>query len=207
MFSPFVTFRNNINILKKHTAVAHPKYIISQGIPNLDSAPGEIWLNVPGKSETMSGVSMRDLRACMVCSIVQRFSVCLLLPPCPPLLNPSRALLPQFIESIINPILTSSLPPPQDFRNRGCPNCEPILGLANHPEAIQDCTSRVFEGLITMAQPTQSWVAKWQRLEGYVAGVYAVKVVGELHPDMMSVLEGEGVKYIPRDGRDVDEDR
>jgi transcription elongation factor SPT4 len=58
-----------------------------------------------------------------------------------------------------------------------------------------------------MAQPTQSWVAKWQRLEGYVAGVYAVKVVGELHPDMMSVLEGEGVKYIPRDGRDVDEDR
>ncbi len=58
-----------------------------------------------------------------------------------------------------------------------------------------------------MAQPTHSWVAKWQRLEGYVAGVYAVKVVGELSPDIVSALEGEGLKYIPRDGRDVDEDR
>lgn len=93
----------------------------------------------------------------------------------------------------------------QDFRARGCPNCEPILGLANHPDTIQDCTSRVFEGLITMAQPTQSWVAKWQRLEGYVPGVYAVKVVGELPIDIVNALEGEGVKYIRRDGRDVDE--
>ena len=58
-----------------------------------------------------------------------------------------------------------------------------------------------------MAQPTQSWVAKWQRLEGYVPGVYAVKVVGELPRDIVGALEGEGVKYIPRDGRDVDEDR
>lgn len=116
----------------------------------------------------MSGVSMRDLRACMVCSIVQRFS---------------------------------------DFLARGCPNCEPILGLANHRDTIQDCTSRVFEGLITMPQPTQSWVAKWQRLDGYVPGVYAVKVVGELPRDIVSALEAEGVKYIPRDGRDVDEDR
>lgn len=58
-----------------------------------------------------------------------------------------------------------------------------------------------------MAQPTQSWVAKWQRLEGYVPGVYAVKVVGELPRDIVSALEGEGVKYIPRDGRDVEEDR
>jgi len=45
-------------------------------------------------------------------------------------------------------------------------------------EAVQECTSQVFEGLITLADPTSSWVAKWQRLESYIPGVYAVKVVG-----------------------------
>jgi transcription elongation factor SPT4 len=58
-----------------------------------------------------------------------------------------------------------------------------------------------------MAQPTQSWVAKWQRLEGYVSGVYAVKVIGVLPPEVVSMMEAEGVKYIPRDGTEVDEDR
>ena len=50
---------------------------------------------------------------------------------------------------------------------------------------VQDCTSQVFEGTITLNQVPEanpegkgSWVARWQRLEGYVPGVYAVKVVG-----------------------------
>jgi len=50
--------------------------------------------------------------------------------------------------------------------------------LANAPDAIQECTSQVYEGLITLADASQSWVARWQRLDGYVPGVYAVKVVG-----------------------------
>ena len=50
----------------------------------------------------------------------------------------------------------------------------------NHPDSVQECTSQVFEGLITLADPSQSWVAKWQRLDGYVSGVYAVKVVGSV---------------------------
>ena len=57
-----------------------------------------------------------------------------------------------------------------------------------------------------MGQPTRSWVAKWQRIEGYVAGTYAVKVVGELPEGVVAALEGEGVRYVPRDGRDVDDD-
>ena len=36
----------------------------------------------------------------------------------------------------------------------------------------------MYEGLITLADPSASWVARWQRLDGYVPGVYAVKVVG-----------------------------
>ncbi|KAI9741934.1 MAG: Transcription elongation factor SPT4 [Cirrosporium novae-zelandiae] len=109
----------------------------------------------------------RNLRACMVCSIVQLSS---------------------------------------RFLREGCPNCEPFLGLANSPDSIQECTSQVFEGLITVADPTQSWVARWQRLDGYVPGVYAVKVVGTLPEDVIQNVEDAGVRYIPRDGTDTGKD-
>lgn len=66
----------------------------------------------------------------------------------------------------------------QKFLNAGCPNCEDFLNLRNQADVITDCTSQVYEGLITLVEPSQSWVAKWQRLDGYVPGVYAVKVVG-----------------------------
>lgn len=62
--------------------------------------------------------------------------------------------------------------------SRGCPNCEAFLELTGHADSVADCTSQVFEGLITIAKPAESWVARWNRLEGYVGGVYACKVVG-----------------------------
>src|SRR5208282_5314521 len=71
----------------------------------------------------------------------------------------------------------------------GCPNCEAFLNLQGSSEAIDECTSQVFEGLITLADPAKSWVAKWQRLDSYVRGVYAVKVVGTVSRNMLS-LEG-----------------
>ncbi|KAI9818471.1 MAG: transcription elongation factor spt4 [Pycnora praestabilis] len=83
----------------------------------------------------------RNLRACMVCSILQLQA---------------------------------------RFMREGCPNCEDFLRLQGSYEAIQECTSQVYEGVITLADPSQSWVAKWQRLDGYVAGVYACKVVGQV---------------------------
>ena len=75
----------------------------------------------------------------------------------------------------------------QRFLRKGCPNCEPVLDLTNHGDSVSECTSQVFEGLITLADPSQSWVAKWQRLDKYVGGVYAVKVVG-----VVSDFLGEG---------------
>lgn len=55
--------------------------------------------------------------------------------------------------------------------------------MRGNPEVVQECTSQVFEGMITLNANADggtngSWVAKWQRLEGYVPGLYAVKVVG-----------------------------
>lgn len=65
-------------------------------------------------------------------------------------------------------------------------------------DAIIDCTSQVFEGIISLADPSKSWVAKWQRLDGYVKGVYATKVSGVLPDEVVAVMEDEArVRYIP----------
>ena len=64
------------------------------------------------------------------------------------------------------------------FLSEGCPNCEPHLGMVGAPEVVEECTSPVYEGLISLVDPMNSWVAKWNRLEGFAPGVYAVKVVG-----------------------------
>ncbi|KAF1926655.1 Spt4-domain-containing protein [Didymella exigua CBS 183.55] len=103
----------------------------------------------------------RNLRACMVCSIVRTYT---------------------------------------QFMSGGCPNCEEILELAGNSENVNDCTSQVFEGLITVADTSKSWVARYQRLEGYVAGVYATQVEGILPDEMISAIEAAGINYVPRDG-------
>lgn len=84
-------------------------------------------------------MSLRGLRACMVCSIVQSGS---------------------------------------KFVSAGCPNCEEFLEMRHSADTVQDCTSAVFEGMISLLDPQTSWVAKWQRLQGYAPGTYAVKVEG-----------------------------
>ncbi|KAG5930501.1 transcription elongation factor spt4 [Claviceps sorghi] len=93
------------------------------------------------------------------------------------------------------------------FRDEGCPNCEEFLHLAGSQDQIESCTSQVFEGLITLANPAKSWVAKWQRLDGYVAGLYAIKVSGQLPDEIRSTLEEEyRIQYIPRDGTETETD-
>jgi transcription elongation factor SPT4 len=122
----------------------------------------------------------------MVCSIVMTANVRHLLLCCLGLKNIADAL--------------------QNFMKGGCPNCEAILGLRNSQDAIQECTSQVFEGLITLGDPKTSWVAKWQRLSNYVGGVYAVKVVGQLPREIIEALEDNGIKYIPRDGSSIEDE-
>lgn len=56
-----------------------------------------------------------------------------------------------------------------------------------------------------MGDPGSSWVAKWQRLTQYVPGVYAVKVVGQLPPDVAESLKDRGINYIPRDGSNIED--
>lgn len=94
------------------------------------------------------------------------------------------------------------------FRDEGCPNCEEFLHLQGSQDQIDSCTSQVFEGLISLATPSKSWVAKWQRLDGYARGVYATKVSGQLPDDIRTSIEEEsGIQYIPRDGSANDADQ
>jgi transcription elongation factor SPT4 len=86
----------------------------------------------------------------------------------------------------------------QRFRQEGCPNCEDFLHLKGDTEAIESCTSQVFEGIITLANPQKSWVAKWQHLDTYVQGVYAIKVSGQLPEEVRTTIEEEyRITYIP----------
>lgn len=56
----------------------------------------------------------------------------------------------------------------------------------------------MYEGLISMADPARSWVAKWQRIDKYRSGTYATKVMGVLPEDVVtSLLEEYNVRYIP----------
>jgi len=86
------------------------------------------------------------------------------------------------------------------FMSSGCPNCESFLELTGSGDMIADCTSQVFDGLMTVADTSKSWVSRYQRLEGYVPGVYAVQVEGVLPEEVLIAVENAGVAYVPRDG-------
>lgn len=64
------------------------------------------------------------------------------------------------------------------FVKNGCPNCESFLEMRGSQDVVSECTSEVFEGMLTINDTEGSWVARWQRLVGYQPGIYAIKVNG-----------------------------
>ncbi|CAI8018459.1 Transcription elongation factor SPT4-B [Geodia barretti] len=47
--------------------------------------------------------------------------------------------------------------------------------------------------------PQESWVSKWQRIDRYVPGCYAMSVSGDLPQDVIDSLQDKGVPYVSRD--------
>ncbi|RPA87356.1 transcription elongation factor spt4 [Ascobolus immersus RN42] len=86
------------------------------------------------------------------------------------------------------------------FVKNGCPNCDEVIKLRNEPDKVDDCTSSEYEGIITIHEVSESWVAKWQRLDKYVPGIYAVKVSGNLPSEIISELRDAGIMYHARNG-------
>jgi len=93
------------------------------------------------------------------------------------------------------------------FISDGCPNCEPILNMSGSPDIVLDVTSANFNGTIAVMDPSVSWVAKWQRVDQYVTGMYAVQVIGTLPQQYVQDLQDQGLRYVPRDGPHDEPDR
>ncbi|XP_069135118.1 transcription elongation factor SPT4-like [Argopecten irradians] len=85
------------------------------------------------------------------------------------------------------------------FELDGCDNCEEHLHMKNNRDAVYDCTSANFDGMVAMMSSEDSWVAKWQRIGRFVKGCYALSVTGRLPPGVVRELKRKGIMYRPRD--------
>lgn len=90
------------------------------------------------------------------------------------------------------------------FKLNGCENCEQVLHLRGDNERIADCTSANFEGLIGFVQPSKSWVGRWQRIDKFNKGMYAIRVNGRLPISIEEELQDKGIRYRARDGSHMD---
>lgn len=75
----------------------------------------------------------------------------------------------------------------EQFYQSGCENCDSILHLQHDQERILECTSTQFTGCIGLMS-NRSWVGKWQRIQHFVPGMYAIQIQGQLPMDVQEQL-------------------
>jgi transcription elongation factor SPT4 len=80
------------------------------------------------------------------------------------------------------------------FYDEGCENC-PFLDMADNTERVNSCTTAFFEGQAAIMDPRESWAAKWLRVDGFLPGVYAITVTGQLDRDIEEDLENQGIRW------------
>ncbi|KAF7682933.1 Transcription elongation factor SPT4 [Astathelohania contejeani] len=86
----------------------------------------------------------------------------------------------------------------QTFKTTGCPNC-PFLEYHRKSDNLYDGVSDSYQGMIWVIKPEQSWVAKWQRLNKYKEGLYAMTVEGVMPDNLIDKIERNGQTYFQRD--------
>ncbi|XP_068203434.1 transcription elongation factor SPT4 [Palaemon carinicauda] len=100
--------------------------------------------------------------------------------------------------------LVCSLVKTQDmFEADGCDNCDEFLHMKNNRDQVFDCTSSNFDGFIALMSPEDSWVAKWQRINRCVRGMYAISISGRLPASVVRDMKARGIKYRPRNKNNV----
>jgi transcription elongation factor SPT4 len=55
-----------------------------------------------------------------------------------------------------------------------------------------------------MMQPSKSWVGRWQRIDKFKKGMYAIRITGRLPIAIEEELQDRDIKYRPRDGSVMD---
>ncbi|KAH9811344.1 hypothetical protein DFH28DRAFT_1131282 [Melampsora americana] len=65
--------------------------------------------------------------------------------------------------------------------------------MKGNSERVLECTAGTFDGTAAILDPDQSWVAKWQRINRYEPGVYAIRITGSLPEHILNDLEHRGV--------------
>ena len=71
----------------------------------------------------------------------------------------------------------------------------PCLNMMNDRDMVQQCTSANFDGLIAIMKPPESWAARWQGIQDFVPGCYALRVRGTLPTEHIVTLEDNGIRY------------
>ncbi|TRY70374.1 hypothetical protein TCAL_04482 [Tigriopus californicus] len=87
----------------------------------------------------------------------------------------------------------------EQFESDGCDNCDTFLGLRHNRDNIYDCTSTNFEGMVGMCKPEDSWVGKWQRINRFKTGVYAISVSGRLPQAVVRDMRASNINHRSRD--------
>ena len=68
------------------------------------------------------------------------------------------------------------------FERDGCDNCEGFLNMKNNRRNVYKCTSSNFDGVTAYTGPGNNCLAKWNGIQQFCKGIYAISVSGEI-PD------------------------
>lgn len=111
----------------------------------------------------------------------------------------SLEIVPKELRNLRACLLCSLVKTLDQFEYDGCENCEEYLHMKNNRDTVYECTSSSFDGIVAMMSPEDSWVSKWQRINRYVKGCYAISVTGRLPLGIINELKSKGIVYRSRD--------
>ncbi|XP_028136921.1 transcription elongation factor SPT4-A-like [Diabrotica virgifera virgifera] len=111
----------------------------------------------------------------------------------------STNIIPDNLQDLRACLVCSLIKTIHQFKKDGCNNCETFLKLKNNTDNIYDCTSSNFKGTVCMMNSKDSWVCKWQRIQEFSPGMYAISVCGRLPKAVIRDMRNRGVSYKNRD--------